>query len=211
VLRCNAFPENFIVANPQFSNVTYNTNLASNNYHSMQAQFSLRPTAGVGFQATYTWSKNLGIQNCCSGPANGTQSGNYVGLTDPLERRLDYAVTGDDRTHAFQTNGSFEVPVGPGKRLLENSSGVLARVTEGWKLGWIFNLISGPALDIQAANMLYANGVPDIVGPFPIDQAALGTKRRHLHRWKLFPGRRVQDCQGSAVLEHEHRGGEPRC
>ena len=40
VLRCNAFPENFIVANPQFSNVTYNTNLGSNNYHSMQAQLS---------------------------------------------------------------------------------------------------------------------------------------------------------------------------
>src|SRR6185295_20092145 len=37
LLRCNGFPENFIVANPQFSTVTYNTNLASNNYHSMQA------------------------------------------------------------------------------------------------------------------------------------------------------------------------------
>ena len=40
VLRCNGFPENFVVANPQFSNVTYNTNLASNNYHSLQAQLS---------------------------------------------------------------------------------------------------------------------------------------------------------------------------
>jgi len=173
VLRCNAFPENFIVANPQFSNVTYNTNLGSNNYHSLQTQLSMRPTAGVSLQATYTWSKNLGIQNCCSGPANGGQSGNYVGLTDPLERKLDYALTGDDRTHALQTNGAFDLPIGPNRRFLRNSSGVLARVSEGWKLGWIFNLISGPALDIQAANMLYANGVPDIVGPFPFDQAGV--------------------------------------
>jgi hypothetical protein len=28
-------------------------------------------------------------------------------------------------------------------------------------------------MDIQAANMLYANGVPDIVGPFPFDKAGV--------------------------------------
>jgi len=173
VLRCNAFPENFIVANPQFSSVTYQTNMGSNNYHSMQAQLSMRPTHGVGFQATYTWSKNLGIQNCCTGPSNGGQSGNYVSLTDPLARKLDYTLTGDDRTHVLQTNGTFELPIGPNKMLLSKSSGLLARATEGWRLGWIFNLVSGPAMDIQAANMLYANGVPDIVGPFPFDKAGV--------------------------------------
>jgi len=173
VLRCNGFPENFVVANPQFSTITYNTNLASNNYHSMQAQVTVRPYHGVGFQATYTWSKNLGIQNCCTGPSNGGQSGNFVGLTDPLDRRRDYTLTGDDRTHILQTNGSFELPLGPGKQFLKNSSGILARAAEGWKLGWIFNLVSGPAMDIQAANMLYGNGVPDIVGPFPFEKAGV--------------------------------------
>ena len=38
VLRCNGYPENFIVANPQFSTVTYNSNLGNSHYHSMQAQ-----------------------------------------------------------------------------------------------------------------------------------------------------------------------------
>ena len=28
-------------------------------------------------------------------------------------------------------------------------------------------------MDIQAANMLYANGIPDIVGPFPFDKAGV--------------------------------------
>jgi hypothetical protein len=51
-LRC--FPENYIVANPQFQTATYNTNSGSSNYHSMQAQFTLRPTFGTNFQATYT-------------------------------------------------------------------------------------------------------------------------------------------------------------
>jgi hypothetical protein len=101
----------------------------------MQAQISMRPYHGVSLQATYTWSKNLGIQNCCSGPANGTQSGNFVGITDPLNRSLDYTLTGDDRTHILQTNGSFDLPFGPNKPFLTNSSGLVARVTEGWKLG----------------------------------------------------------------------------
>ena len=56
---------------------------------------------------------------------------------------------------------------------LRTPPALLARVVEGWKLGWIFNLFSGPAMDIQAANMLYGNGTPDIVGPFPFDKAGV--------------------------------------
>jgi len=33
----------------------------SNNYHSMEAQVTLRPVHGISMQSTYTWSKNLGI------------------------------------------------------------------------------------------------------------------------------------------------------
>jgi hypothetical protein len=42
----------------------------------------------------------------------------------------------------------------------------------GLEASWIFNLVSGPAMDIQAANMLYGNGTPDIVGPFPLIKLA---------------------------------------
>src|SRR6185369_529932 len=47
VLRQNGlFPENFIVANPQFSSVNLMTNNISNNYHSFAAQVTLRPLPG---------------------------------------------------------------------------------------------------------------------------------------------------------------------
>ena len=173
VLRCNGFPENFVVANPQFSNVTYNSNLGNSQYHSMQAQVTMRPTSGISFQMSYTWSKDLGVQNCCSGPAGGSQSGSFTGLTDPLDRKLNYTLSGGDRAHMLQTNGSFDLPFGPNKLWLSQSSGAVAQIVEGWKLGWIFSLISGPPLDISAANTLYANGVPDIVGPFPFDKAGV--------------------------------------
>src|SRR5262249_18850559 len=55
------FPENFIRANPQVANSVMETSLGHANYHSMQAQISLRPSAGVSTQFTYTWSRNLGM------------------------------------------------------------------------------------------------------------------------------------------------------
>jgi hypothetical protein len=42
--RC--FPEDYFAANPQLNAATYTTNLGSSNYHALQVQLSLRPTAG---------------------------------------------------------------------------------------------------------------------------------------------------------------------
>jgi len=153
------FPENFIVTNPQFTAVNMVAAMGSNNYHSMEAQITLRPTHGVGLQATYTWSRNNGTGNT---------------FTNPTDRHPDYTVLGDTRTHDFRTNGSFALPIGPNKLLFANSSGVFARIIEGWQAGWIVNINSGAPTSITAQSMLYANGTPDIVGP--INLKAVGVQ-----------------------------------
>ena len=145
------FPENFIVTNPQFAAVNMIAAMTSNNYHSMEAQVTLRPTHGLGLQATYTWSRN-----------NGTGAT----FTNPTNRHPDYTVLGDTRTHDFRTNGSFALPIGPNKLFFGNSSGLVARIIEGWNAGWIVNINSGAPTSVTAQSMLYANGTPDIVGPF---------------------------------------------
>jgi len=151
VLRFNKFPENFIKTNPQFNGATLQTNMGNTNYHSLQAQATLRPKAGVSLQASYTWSKLLG------------RAGGY---TNPVDRGGDYTIQNGDRRHDFRTNGTFELPIGPNKLLAGNSSGVLARIIEGWQMSWILDLGSGDASTITAQSMLYANGVPDVVGNF---------------------------------------------
>jgi hypothetical protein len=55
--------------------------------------------------------------------------------------------------------------------LFSNSKGIVARVIEGWQTSWIVNLNTGQPLNITALNMLYANGTPDIVGPFNLHSA----------------------------------------
>src|SRR5262249_48683616 len=102
VLRVNGFPENFIVANPQFGPVNLVTQDYSTNYHSFEAQFTMRPTNGIVLQSTYTWSKNL-----------GTAGGFGLGptYTNPLDRHADYSLQADTRIHDFRTNGTFSLPI----------------------------------------------------------------------------------------------------
>ncbi len=157
VLRHNGFPENFITTSPQFSAATYQTNGAHSNYHSLQLQSTLRPTYGLTVQGSYTWSKNLGV---------GTG-----GFTDPRNQAPDYALLSTHRTHVFQSYGTFDLPVGPGQRLAANTSGILARVIEGWQTSWIVNLSSGLPITMNAANMLYGRGTPDQVRPFDFNAA----------------------------------------
>jgi hypothetical protein len=156
LLRTAGLPENFIVTNPQFSTVNLRTNWGKANYHSMQAQVSMRPTAGVTFQLSYTWSKNL-----------GNLGGAY---TDPRNRAADYTVLASDRPHVLTSYGSFNLPIGPNRIFFGKTSGFVARVLENWQLGWIANVASGNPINVTAQNMLYANGVPDQVGLFPFDK-----------------------------------------
>jgi hypothetical protein len=155
VLRHNGLPENFIRTNPQFANAHQVASMNHNNYHAMVAALTLRPTAGTSLQSTYTWSKNHGIFG-----EVGTA------YTNPLDRHGDYALLADTRVHDFRTNGTFALPVGPGRPLLGNSTGTAARIVEDWSLSWIVTLSSGAPQSLVAQDMLYDHGTADIVGPF---------------------------------------------
>jgi hypothetical protein len=151
VMRFNGFPENFIVTNPQFNQAYMIASVNSNNYHSMEAQVTLRPVQGINMQSTYTWSKNLGIRAAAT-------------YTNPVDRHADYALLDDTRVHDFRTNGTFTLPIGPNRWVLGRSTGTLARILENWQMSWIVNLNSGQPMNLASQSMLYNNGTPDIVG-----------------------------------------------
>jgi hypothetical protein len=123
-LRC--FSENYLTTNSQFGNITYRTNWNNSYYHSLQTQLTMRPIHGVSFQGTWVWSKTMASQ------------GNYI---DPTNRRLNYGAQARS-PHTLRTNGTIELPIGPNKLLLGNSSGWLARAVERWQTSFIFNASS---------------------------------------------------------------------
>lgn len=170
-LRLNNFPDNFITTNPQFSSVTYYTNWGYNNYHSLQAELTVRPLHGFSGSMTYNWSRNLGL---------GT-------LTDPTNRAVDYTDVGGNPRHSLRTNGLIELPFGPNKLLLGNSSGWLARAVERWQLGLIYNLSSGAPTSITATSMLYGNGLPDV--RHPVDFNRFSGVRWGIRNGSLLEGR----------------------
>jgi hypothetical protein len=169
------FPSNFIVSNPQFNAVNLQNNNGYSNYHSLQVQSTIRPIHGMSGQFTYSWSKNLGVP-----------SGITV-LADPTNRAADYTNINGNPSHSFRTNGTIELPIGPNKLLLGNSSGVLARALERWQLGLIYNLSSGAPTSITATSMLYANGTADVV--FPVDFNKISSVRWGTQNGNFLEGR----------------------
>jgi hypothetical protein len=167
------FPENWISANPQFNTTNYYTNSGKSNYHSLQVQGTLRPTQGLNLQGTYVWSRSLETPLVGSNLANGLLT--VPGFTNPTDRDKDYALSPNHVTHDFRSYGTFELPIGPGKALLRNSSGWLARVVEGWQTSFIVTLSTGNPVNIASTYIngttvsptgLYGSSVPDVVGPF---------------------------------------------
>jgi hypothetical protein len=151
ILRYNGFPENFISANPQFNTIGLRGNNTRSNYHAMQAQFTMRPKMGISYQGTFTWARSMGS------PPNG-------GYQDPTDRNV-YGVLFGHRLYEFKSNGIFELPIGPGKLLLPNSSGWVARLVESWRISAIFNMVSGRPNSIGAAQMLYQGTGTPVITP----------------------------------------------
>ena len=148
---CNGHtPENFIYTNPQFSAATIQSNLSHANYHSMQAQVTMRPTRGLSFQTSYTWSRNLADR----------------GITDYRQGAArDYYLSDQHRSHQLTSYGTFDMPFGANGFIFRNATGVFKKAIEGWQLSWIASMTSGVPGSISGASRLWGASNVDLVRP----------------------------------------------
>jgi hypothetical protein len=160
ILRRAGLPENYIVVNPQFRQVNLITNSGSSTYHAMVLVLNRRFANGFTNQTSYTWSRTLGEQD-----EEGT-----VTYRNPRDRSLNKQLLGYHRTHDFRSNGIWQLPFGPGQKLLGNAPSWVSRLVERWQLGAIFSLASGSPLTITAPLSTFTQGTnntPVLVGDFP--------------------------------------------
>ena len=173
------FPVNFFVQNPQFQFVTLHGNPGNSTYHSLQVQATKRLARGFTSQTTYTWSRAIGESD-----DDATKD-----FRDHRNRSLDKSVLGYHRTHAFTTNGTYQLPFGAGRGLLANAPGFVQRLVERWQLGGLFSWTSGAPVSILApvssVNQVTTFMTPNIAGDVP---KSFGQVTKLANGVTYFPG-----------------------
>ena len=117
-------------------------------FHSLQVKWERRFADGLSYQFSYAFSKH-------TGEGEG-------GLWDPP---TPYAPKGYDhgrsllhRTHLLTVNGIWEVPVGRGKKHLNNLHTVANGILGGWQFSSIYNFSSGTPLNFDVPGATLGNG-----------------------------------------------------
>lgn len=132
------YPLNFFQANPYGAGSTsqeFMTNGGYSMYNGLQVDFRQKDWHGMQFDANYTWSHTLGIQ----------PDEQWLGTFDNFtmrDLRLSYGPTLFDLRHVIHVSGTYDLPFGSGKALL-NRSGLVDRFVGGWTLGTIVTWETG--------------------------------------------------------------------
>ncbi len=140
------YPLNFFQVNPlgaSFRGVTQSLMQAAGygNYHALQVDFRQKQWHGMQFDVNYTWSHTLGLQpeNYQGAAAAWLGAVNVFSLRN---LRQSYGPTNFDLRQVIHASGTFDLPFGKGKALL-NRTGVVDKVVGGWTLGTIFAFQTG--------------------------------------------------------------------
>jgi hypothetical protein len=126
-----------------FSNVTWsNENTGISNYHSLQTSLTKRMSDGLGFLASYTFSRSLGT--VFGGDAFGDFAGSFGNLAQNQHdvRGTGYGPLTFDRAHRFVMSGLYELP------FFRGSTSALEKALGGWQLSGIWTVQSGTPFSI---------------------------------------------------------------
>jgi Carboxypeptidase regulatory-like domain/TonB dependent receptor len=139
----------------------------SSSYQGLLLSLQRRFSAGLLFQANYTWSHSINDGNVGGGESNAPENALCV--------RCERGPSIYDIRQNFIANAIYELPFGPRKSYL-NSGGVVGRIVGGWSLSGLGTWHTGHPLtvtaDIPVVNLPDANSGPaqrpDVVPGVPL-------------------------------------------
>jgi hypothetical protein len=130
---------------PNWGVVNTRANGANASYNAAQVEFSHRYNAGLGFNSSYTFSKNL-ADNQGYTPA-GFAGENAGGRTmDALNLKHEYGPVYASRRNRWITSAIYELPVGKGRQFMSHANRWADVLIGGWQVNSIFLWQSGPFL-----------------------------------------------------------------
>ncbi len=133
---------------PQYNSV-YNDfeNAGYATYNALQVQAQKRFTNGLTYLVSYTLSRTWSNTDSGFGSFNG-------GALNTYNQKAEYQVASNDQTHVLSISGVYELPIGPGKQLLNSTGTVNRLLAGGWQISGILSYASGQPFGIGA------NGCP---------------------------------------------------
>lgn len=131
--RAAGLSANFFRANPDLLGGAFvRTNRDFTSYHGMEVEIRRRPARGLAVTTSYAFSK--------------AYLSSYYTLRDKPVKTLNTGAEGNV-THTFKLFGSWEIPVGRGRRFASNANGVVDAIFGGWMLSGTARFQSGRTLD----------------------------------------------------------------
>jgi hypothetical protein len=109
----------------------------SSSYNALQAKIDRRYYKGLSVTTSFTWQKGMSMQ-----------TGDDGNLLWYINTKRNWARTDFDRTLNFVQSYVYELPIGPGKALLDH--GLASKIIGGWQVSGILNLLTGTPFYIGA-------------------------------------------------------------
>jgi hypothetical protein len=137
-----------LVPYPQYAEIMNNFEGSGTAYYqAAQIEVEKRWSNGLSFLAGYTLSHLM--DNTSSGFSSFTAGG-----INKFNQRPEWAVSSADEPQTLKASGTYELPIGPGKKYVNNRT--TGNIVGGWQVGWI--------LDYEAGT---PNGPSENGTPFP--------------------------------------------
>ena len=134
---------------------------SSSTYHALQLGFSRQYANGLGFLASYSYSKSLDYISTLNvaGAAPTLVAGENDLAQNPFDLRAEHGPSLFDATQRFVFSGSYALPVWRG------ASRPAAAIANGWQLNMIANLSSGTPFTVyDSADVSLQGSAPEISG-----------------------------------------------
>jgi outer membrane receptor protein involved in Fe transport len=144
-------PNAFLVPLQGYSAISYYSNDATSNYHSLQVTANRRFARGVQFGFAYTWSKALDWTDTVTGAVNND-------VPASLFRAWNYGLAGFDRKHLVKINWIWDVPK------WKSAIAPVRAVVNDWQVFGIATFSSGAPLQVGFTQVTATNitGSPSV-------------------------------------------------
>jgi hypothetical protein len=168
---------------PQYTGVTAaNDGNRDSMYHSMNIKLEKRFHQGGTVLASYTWSKNIGDIET---GMNWLEASQLANIQDNNNLHQERAVSGFDVPQRLVVSYVYDLPVGRGKQLFANLTGIADKITSGWGINGISTFQKGFPLTLNTSSnstdSFGGGSRPNYVNGSIIPEA--GSSQARLNEW----------------------------